>query len=118
LFDEDIMLEWVCTILVPYIAIAPHHVIPLLLLNSFTIHLKASVVTAIQALGVQVEFIPPGCTGLFQPVDVGCNKAFKAKIWKEYNKWLMHQDPDQPIPCTTHANVFAWIIATEENITN
>ena len=62
-------------------------------------------------------FIPPGCTGLLQPVDVGYNKAFKAKIWKNYNKWLMHQDPDQPIHATSHANISVWIIATEENIT-
>jgi hypothetical protein len=111
------MLEWVCMILVPYIAVAPHHIIPLLLLDSFTVHMKSSIVTAIQALGVQVEFIPPGCTGLLQPVDVGYNKAFKAKIWKEYNEWLMHQDPDQPIPATSHADISARIIAAEENIT-
>ena len=37
-----------------------------------------SVVNAIQALGVEVDFIPPGCTGMVQPVDVGYNKPFKA----------------------------------------
>jgi hypothetical protein len=42
--------------------------------------MMATVVNAIQDFGVQVEFIPPGCTGLLQPVNVGYNKVFKAKL--------------------------------------
>ena len=42
------------------------------------------VISTIQALGVEVEFIPPGCTGLVQPVNVGYNKAFKAKVKDQY----------------------------------
>jgi len=49
--------------------------------------MMASVTKAIQALGVQVEIIPGGCTGLCQPVDVGVNKPLKGKIrhyWEQY----------------------------------
>ncbi len=117
-FDEDIMLKGVQTILAPYVAAAPPNVIPILLLDLFKVHMKASVMTAIQHLGIQVEFIPPGCTGLLQPVSVGYSKAFKAKLRMEYNDWLMAQDADKPIPGTTHRKVANWINAGECNISN
>jgi hypothetical protein len=80
--------------------------------------MKASVVNRIQDLGVQVEFIPPGCTGLLQPVDVGYNKAFKVKLRTQYNEWLFEQDPDLPIPATTRRDVSDWILTAERNITD
>jgi hypothetical protein len=39
------------------------------------VHMLTSIVQKIQELGIQVEFIPPGCTGLLQPIDGGYNKA-------------------------------------------
>ncbi len=81
-------------------------------------YMMATVVNRIQDLGIQVEFIPPGCTGLLQPVDVGYNKTFKAKLRTEYNTWLLDQDPDQRIPATTHCDVANWIVAAKTNITD
>ena len=69
-FDEDIMLEWVEMVLKPYLVSAPPYIVPLILLDSFKVHMLRSAVEAIQSLGAEVEFIPPGCTGLVQPVDV------------------------------------------------
>ena len=89
------MLKWIIEILAPYVATALEGVVPILFFDSFLVHMKASVVNAIQDLSIQVEFIPPGCTGLLQPVDVGYNKAFKAKLRTEYNTWLLDQAPDQ-----------------------
>ena len=65
-----------------------------------------------------MEFIPPRCTGLLQPVDVGFNKTFKAKLRTEYNSWLLEQNPDLPIPGTTRCDVSNWIIAAEKAVTN
>jgi len=115
-FSHDIMLEWVTEILAPYVATAPPGVVPLLYLDSFAVHMMASVVGAIQALGVEVEFIPPGCTGLVQPVDVGYNKAFKSKVKEQYSNWLFDQDPDLPVPKTSRRDVVEWILAAETNI--
>jgi len=78
--------------------------------------MMGSVVGAIQALGVEVEFIPPGCTGLVQPVDVGYNKAFKSKDKEKYSNWLFDQDPDLPVPKTSRRDVVEWILAAETNI--
>ena len=115
-FSEEIMLERVEEVLAPYVATAPPGVVPLLYLDSFKVHMMQSVVSAIQALGVEVEFIPPGCTGLVQPVDVGYNKALKAKVMDQYHIWLMAQDPDKPIQNTTRRDVVGWVLAAEDNI--
>ena len=102
--------------LAPYVAMPPPGIVPLLYLDSFRVHMMGLVVSAIQAIGVEVEFIPPGCTGLVQPVDVGYNKSFKAKVKDQYMNWLMVQDPDAPIAKTTRRDVVGWILAAEENI--
>jgi hypothetical protein len=46
---------------------------------------------AIQGLSVELKIIPPGCTGLVQPIDVGINKPFKANMRKIYTEWLLKQ---------------------------
>ncbi len=118
-FDEAVMIKWIDDVLAPDVRTAPAGVVPIIFLDSFSVHLKGSVVNKIQDLGVQVEFIPPGCTGLLQPVDVGFNKAFKAKLRTEYNGWLLEQNPDLPtIPGTTHRDVSNWIIAPEKAVTD
>jgi hypothetical protein len=97
------MLDWVENILAPYVVTAPVGVIPILFLESFKVHLMASVADVIQKLGVEIEYITPGCTGLVQPVDVVINKPFKAKMRTSYMEWLMDQDPDEAIMCIVDA---------------
>ncbi|MBV5279847.1 MAG: hypothetical protein J0651_00780, partial [Actinobacteria bacterium] len=75
-----------------------------------------SVVQAIQALGVQVEFIPAGCTGLVQPVDVGFNKSLKAKMREQFHDWIFAQDADQEIRAATRHELSEWIIEAQKNI--
>ena len=87
-FDEATMLDWVDYVLKPYVATAPVGIIPILFLDSFNVHLLGSIAGAIQGLGVELEIIPPGCTGLMQPIDVGINKPFKANMRKIYTDWL------------------------------
>ena len=52
----------------------------------FKVHKMGFVISTIQALGVEVEFIPPGCTGLVQPDDIGYNKSFKTKVKDQYSE--------------------------------
>jgi hypothetical protein len=115
-FSEDIMLEWIDEVLALHVATAPPGIVPLLFLDSFAVHMMGSVVNKIQELGFEVDFIPPGCTGLVQPVNVGYNKSFKAKMKDQYMDWLMVQDPNAPIAKTTRPNVVGWILATKRNI--
>jgi hypothetical protein len=52
-FDEATMLVWVRDVIAPYVATAPCKIVPILLLDSFKVHMKATVVSAIQELGVE-----------------------------------------------------------------
>ena len=115
-FNEQIMLDWIVHVLAPYVATVPLGIFPVVFLDQFRVHKMGLIVNAIQALGVQVEFIPAGCTGLVQPVDVGFNKAFKCKMHNKFLKWMMLQDPNVPIPGYTHHNVAQWIINVQNNI--
>jgi hypothetical protein len=115
-FDEATMLDWVDYVLKPYVAMAPVGIIPILFLDSFKVHILGSVADAIQGLGVELEIIPPGCTGLVQPINVGINKPFKANMRKIYTNWLLGQDADAAIPSASRLDVSAWILEAVEGI--
>jgi len=116
-FDKVTMLDWFDYVLKPYVATAPAGIIPILFLDSFKVHLLGSVADAIQGLGVELEIIPPGCTGLVQPIDVGINKPFKANMRKIYTEWLLEQDADAAIPSASCLDdVSAWILEAVEGI--
>jgi hypothetical protein len=91
-------------------------IIPILFLDQFRVHKMGSLVNAIQAFSVQIEFIPASCTGLVKPVYVGFNKAFKCKVRDKFLKWMMFQDPNILIPRFTCHNVAQWIINAQNNI--
>jgi hypothetical protein len=115
-FDEVTMLDWVEKVLKPYVATAPVGIIPILFLDSFKVHLLGSVADAIQGLGVKLEIIPPGCTGLVQPIDVGINKPFKSNMRKIYTEWLLEQDADTAIPTASCLIVSTWILKAVKGI--
>jgi hypothetical protein len=116
-FDERVMLDWVYKVLAPYVRTAPPGVIPIIFLDSFKVHLLGSVANAIQNIGVQVEYIPAGCTGLVQPIDVGINKPYKSNMTKVYTGWLFDQNPNVPICAPKREDVSAWILQAVGGIT-
>ena len=65
---------------------------------------------AIQKLGIKVECIPAGCTGLVQPTDVGFNKPYKSNMKKVYTGWLISQEANTPFRSPSRQEVSAWII--------
>ncbi len=90
--------------------------IPVLFLDRFRVHKMGSIVNAIQALSMQVEFIPAGCMGLVQPVDAGYNKAFKHNMHDKFLNWMMSKNPNVPIPGSTCHTVTQWIIDAQNKI--
>ncbi|KAJ7315140.1 hypothetical protein DFH08DRAFT_820740 [Mycena albidolilacea] len=38
---------------------------------------------------IQIDFVPGGCTGVGQPLDVGINRAFKHALKVAYHAWLV-----------------------------
>lgn len=53
-----------------------------------------SVVNKIEDLGVQVEHIPGGMTGLCQPIDVGIGKPLKNRVRNLWEDWMIEQGGD------------------------
>jgi hypothetical protein len=89
--DEEVMKAWVNEVLAPYVATAPDHVVPILILDMYRCHMMSSVVQMIQELGVEVQHIPGGCTSLCQPVDVGFNKPFKDRMRRQWMNWMTNE---------------------------
>jgi DDE superfamily endonuclease len=109
--DESVMLQWVDDVIKPYVETVPSDIVPLLFLDSYKCNLMSSVVSKIQDLGVEVQHIPGGCTGVTQPVDVGINKPLKNRIrhkWEDYmlTEGLLHNRTKPP----THQQLATWCI--------
>ena len=76
-------------VLVPYVATAPDHVVPVLILDMYRCHMLVLVVQMIQELGVEVQHIPGRCTSLYQLVDVVFNKQFKDWMGPQWLNWMI-----------------------------
>jgi hypothetical protein len=108
--DQYHMNNWIDTILKPYVKSAPPGVVPFLLLDKYKCHLMPSVIEKIESLGVEVEHIPSGCTGLVQPVDVGIGKPLKNHCRNLWNVWMMSKGVDEAvIKPPTRKEVAEWI---------
>jgi hypothetical protein len=110
--SEALMMMWIKQILKPYVLSAPLEITPVLFLDSFGIHKMGSVHCAINDCGCEVIIIPPGCTGLTQPVDVGYNKPFKGLICDKYEEWMVKESKDLSI-VPRRIDVARWIAQSE-----
>ena len=111
--DSVVMLKWIETILQPYVTdTLPAGIRPLLLLDSYRCHLMGSIVSKINDLGVDVEHIPGGCTGLCQPIDVGVGKPFKTRVRKAWEEWMLEKVETSitVIPTPTRREVTDWVL--------
>ena len=86
--DESMMLLWIEKCLLPWKNTLPDDTTPLLILDSFCIHMMGPIVEKIQGLGIEVQHIPGGCTYLCQPIDVGINRPIKAALADMWEDWL------------------------------
>ena len=79
--DQHKMIDWVEKVMKLWGLPSPKGIVPILLLDSYQCHLMSLVVDLIQQMGVQVEFIPGGLTGLCQPLEIGINKPLKNHVY-------------------------------------
>ena len=90
---EEKMHEWIDVVLAPWKAARDENWIggsPLLLiLDAYRVHQMGSVVNWIQSMGIEVFYIPVGCTYLCQPIDIGINKPIKSKLQEKWDQWMM-----------------------------
>ena len=87
--NKELCIEWVKTCVKPWADRAPPGIIRYLFLDQFKCHLQEKVVTEIQNCGVEIKYIPGGCTSLCQPVDVGINKPFKNHVRRNVEYWAI-----------------------------
>ena len=112
--DERCMLIWVEQVLAAYLSAnpPPPGIVPVILLDSYRCHMMASVVSKITALGIEVIHIPGGCTGLCQPLDVGINKPFKARVRRQWEEWMTDLiDRTNEVRDATREEVVEWVTA-------
>jgi hypothetical protein len=111
--DEMVMIVWVNKVLAPYVAMAPDHVIPILVLDMYQCHIIALVVQMIQELGVEVKHIPGRCTSLCQPFNVGFNKPFKDRMRRQWISWMITEGIIHgPTGLSLRADVANWVNST------
>jgi DDE superfamily endonuclease len=67
----------------------------LLLLDSFSAHWTAQTSAKLLELGISTYKIPPGCTYLVQPIDVGIGKPFKDRVRSFWWEWMLAQGADR-----------------------
>ena len=87
--DEDMMNKWIDLVLVPWKNAKEPEIIPIIILDAYRVHMMGNIVNRIQSLGIEVVHIPPGCTYLCQPVDVGLNKTIKTGMREKWEDWMM-----------------------------
>jgi hypothetical protein len=113
--SERLMLMWIEQSLAPHVATAPDGIIPLLFLDCYSVHQMSSVNRAINDLGVEVIILPPGCTSITQPVDIGYNKPFKGLVRDQYEEWMVKDSDDLTKP-PLRVDVARWISDAERNM--
>ena len=67
----------------------------------------------IHRLKSELVFIPMGMTSVLQPLDVSVNKPFKARLSKQYNRWILDLDRELmasgKIKCAAPHVVAHWV---------
>jgi hypothetical protein len=112
--DESMMSVWIEKCLLPWKETLPPGVTPLLILDSFRVHMMGSVVEKIQGIGIEVQYIPGGCTYLCQPIDVGVNKPIKNKMADKWEDWLEEEEVQNGKALMTPSCelIASWVVET------
>jgi len=88
-------VDYIDKVLVPYLQERAVGAPALLLLDHFSAHWTESVKDRLEQLGITPHNIPPGCTNLVQPIDVGIGKPFKDRVRSNWWSWMLGQGADR-----------------------
>ena len=116
--DESMMNKWIDLVLIPWKNSRDPSITPLLILDAYRVHMMGSIVNRIQALGIEVQHIPAGCTYLCQPVDVGINRSIKKEMTEQWEEWMIHGGGVEGgiAKTPTRRQVAEWIVGSYRNI--
>jgi DDE superfamily endonuclease len=87
-FDGTVALKWVEAMLEPYVR---EQESAFLLVDHYRIHFLGSFVRACNNIGIDVDYIPKGCTCVTQPVDVGFDAPLKNHVKDKVRAWQIRE---------------------------
>ena len=102
--DGTTFQDWVQRVVTPYAQLQDSKVY--MALDHFSVHMQHANTTALQQIGVEVEFIPPGYTSILQVLDKGVHKPFKQYL-REESMAFMLRNPEGTKP--TRQDIALWI---------
>jgi hypothetical protein len=91
------MRQWITDVLVPYLnalrerlGLHPSQK-ALLIIDVWSVHRSAEFQDWLRKThpNILIDFVPGGCTGIGQPLDVGLNRPFKHAVKVAYHAWLV-----------------------------
>ena len=74
--NSHLLVDWINQMLGPVLPPGPR----LLALDVAKFHSTQEVLSTLRSYDIVPSLIPPGCTGLVQPLDVSVNKPFKCLL--------------------------------------
>jgi DDE superfamily endonuclease len=83
-FDELVSRKWVQSIVKPHVR---HKEYAFLLVDHYRVHFFHLFINACNKIGVELEYIPKGCTSDAQPVDTGFNSLLKSHVKTKFMRW-------------------------------
>jgi hypothetical protein len=95
------MIEYVDAVLCPFFSLQKKNLglgesqKSLLILDVFASHRTPEFLQKLEESNIKVAFIPPGCTGELQPLDVGFNNDFKKCLKSRFTSWYAAEVADQ-----------------------
>ena len=95
--NEATMLEYIDKVLVPFFAKEREHLsLPdtqcgLVIWDVFAAHRCPGVLKKLEDSKIKVVFVPAGCTGMLQPLDLTVNDPFKRQLKDQFGNWYAKQ---------------------------
>ena len=83
------MNKWIGLIVVPWKNSKVPGIVPIIILDAYCVHMMGTIVNRIQSPGIKVVHIPPGCSYLYQPVDIEINKTIKTRMREKWEDWML-----------------------------
>lgn len=103
---EYTMLEYLDNVIIPYVIETGKKLEladdrpALVLFDVFAAHHCDSVLAKLKSHNIHQVFVPAGCTGELQPLDVGFNQHFKELMKNSFSRWYaeeMHEAMDRGV---------------------
>ena len=99
--NRETMLRWIENCLSPYLAETKADLRlfnsqkALLILDVYAVHRTAEVKESLLQKNCIPVYVPAGCTGELQPLDVSVNSAFKLSLTNSFQAWYAEQVTEQ-----------------------